>query len=313
MTSHPRLFWTGAALVAALLAAACGSESPPAAPAIPFAPLVDNTIHDPDNPTKVFRIDFARLEQDYPLSRADRATITPENLAGLSQEQVDQIYGRITAGPIPDGLYEGKLFFPRGDTLKSRLDEIIGGLQGRAVGKITGLLETAGQAFWKGKMFYRDQRVSRSLIDDLAPLGPFIDDPSTVKTTPMPRRSMLRYLWPTNNVWLLFPAKVYCGQSLIDGRRESVVIDYKFTDEVDGYRASPDSLAGRGGLQIRQEIRMIRPGFYLGRAYTGRMFLLSFTLYNADAAERGAAAFAAGGPLAEDCWAGEQIRQTSAR
>lgn len=296
-----------------LLLAACGPQADTAGSAIPFAPLEDTTLHDPDNPTKVFRVDFARVEQEFPLSRADLMTLTPEILAKLPQEHIDQIYGRLTAGTIPDGVYEGSLFFPRGDTLKSRLSEIIGGIQGRAADSLTGGLEAAAQTLWKGKVFYRDQRVSRSLIDDLAPLASFIDNPATVKTAAIPRKSILRFIWPTSNAWLLFPAKVYCGQSLIDARRESVVIDYNFTDEVEGYRASPDSLAGRSGLQIREEIRMIRPGFYLGRAYAGHMFMLDFTLLNADVADNGAAAFVAGGPVGEDCWVGEQIRRTSAR
>ncbi len=66
------------------------------------------------------------------------------------------------------------------------------------------------------------------------------------------------------DTFLLFPAKLYCGQSLLDGRRESVIIDYAFTDELPGYREHPDSLGGRKGLRIRDEIRMVRPGFYLG-------------------------------------------------
>ena len=71
----------------------------------------------------------------------------------------------------------------------------------------------------------------------------------------------------TDKVWLLFPAKVYCGQSLLDSRRESIIIDYAFTDEIRGLPREPGLLAGRGGLRIRDEIRMVRPGFYLGRAY----------------------------------------------
>jgi hypothetical protein len=31
---------------------------------------------------------------------------------------------------------------------------------------------------------------------------------------------------------------------------------------------------------VRDEIRMIRPGFYLGRAYLDRGFALNFTLYD---------------------------------
>ena len=39
------------------------------------------------------------------------------------------------------------------------------------------------------------------------------------------------------------------------------------------------------GLMIRDEIRMLRPGFYLGRAYFGTLFGLNFTLYNDDVAQ----------------------------
>ena len=48
-------------------------------------------------------------------------SVTPGRLAEYSQEQVDQIYGRLTAGPIPDGAYDGDLFFPRGTDSETRL------------------------------------------------------------------------------------------------------------------------------------------------------------------------------------------------
>src|SRR5881628_861849 len=161
MKARRLIGWAGAAVVAALLVvgAAFQLRPTPAAPAIPFAPLVDTAIKDPDNPTKVFRLDFARLEQEYPLSRADLAKLSPENIALLSQEQIDQIYGRLTAGPIPDGVYRGDFFFSRGDSLRSRLGEIIGGVEGRVAGALTGAIEAAGRTVWKGKMFDRDRRV----------------------------------------------------------------------------------------------------------------------------------------------------------
>jgi hypothetical protein len=108
------------------------------------------------------------------------------------------------------------------------------------------------------------------------------------------------------DAWLLFPAKLYCGQSLLDGRRESIIIDYAFSDGLPGYRERPDFLAGRRGLQIRDEIRMVRPGFYLGRAHANRAFLLNFTLYNQEVAERDGKAFLESGRVAEDCWSGTQ-------
>ena len=153
-----------------------------------------------------------------------------------------------------------------------------------------------------------DDLVIRALTD--RPLPPDTNPPQTRQ---VPADTLLGRRFRTNTVWLLFPAKLYCGQSLLDGRRESVIVDYNYNDEIDGYRKSPDSLAGRGGLRIRDEIRMIRPGFYLGRAYTNRAFLLNFTLYNAEVAEREGPGFAAGGNVTEDCWPGEQARKTAVR
>jgi hypothetical protein len=112
--------------------------------------------------------------------------------------------------------------------------------------------------------------------------------------------------------WLLFPAKLYCGQSLLDSRRESVIIDYFFTDEIEGYQESPDFLAGRRGLRVRDEIRMIRPGFYLGRAYLDRNFALNFTLYDEAADEQAREGFVKTGSVQQECWPGTQVRTMAA-
>jgi hypothetical protein len=296
-----------------LLVTACGKGEPPTAPAIPFAPREDAALKDPDNPIKVFRVDLAKVEQDFPLSRSDLTKITPENLKALSQEEVDQIYGRLTAGPIPDGPHQGDLFFAQGESLQKRVGEIIGGIEGRIADDKIKILERLGASLWKGKMFYRDERELRNLIEDRKVLEPYVGDQSTIMTAEIPRRDLLRFIFPTDKVWLLFPAKVYCGQSLVDSRRESIIVDYNYTDEVPGYRPSPDSLAGRGGLRIRDELRMVRPGFYLGRAYANRVFLLNFTVYKPDVADRTAASFAAGEAIAEECWPGEQARRAAAR
>ena len=106
---------------------------------------------------------------------------------------------------------------------------------------------------------------------------------------------------------LLFPAKLYCGQSLLDARRESIIIDYAYTDDLPGYIEPLDHLVGREGLKIRDEIRMVRPGFYLGRAYMDRVFVLNFTLYNAEIAGSSSA------EAEEDCWAGEQVVSSAGR
>lgn len=283
-------------------------------PDISFAPVEDKTIRDPDNPAKVFRVDFAKVEAEFPLSRAELMRLTPDNLEELSQEEIDQIYGRLTAGPIPDGAHQGTLFFARGDSLRQRLDEVLGGVPGRIAGRKLDLLERIGGSLWKGKMFDRDEGTLRNFIEDLAVLELIIDEPDTVPTAIVPRGGgLLGALVPNTEVWMLFPAKVYCGQSLVDGRRESIVVDYAFADEIEGYRPSPDGLAGRKGLDIRDEIRMIRPGFYLGRAYMNRAFLLNFTLYDPQVAEGEAEAFTDGAALVEDCWTGEQVRRAAAQ
>lgn len=316
MTRHSA--FAAAVLAAILLAAAPGTLAAQERPDIPFAPIEDSALKDPDNPAKQFRIDFARVEHDFPLSREQLMRITPENVANLTQEEVDQLYGRLTAGPIPDGQHAGDLFFARGDritpagNLHTRLEQILGGIEGRLAGSGIDILEDIGGKLWKGKVFYRDQRILRNMIENTPAIRALTDNPDTVMTTTVPRDGLLGRLF-TDMVWLLFPAKLYCGQSLVDGRRESVIVDYNYSETIEGYRPSPDSLGGRGGLRIRDEIRMIRPGFYLGRAYANRMFLLNFTLFNEAVANRNGPGFAAGGAMAEDCWPGEQSRKAATR
>jgi hypothetical protein len=264
-------------------------------PAIEFAPYAAGYQSKPD---------FARVEHEYPLrsseqARAALASITPAYLAGLDQEQVDQIYARLSAGPIPDGAFDGELFFPKGMSGKRRIAEIAGdGLGGLAVNLKVQKLELIGEVLWKGKVFYRQQHVLRNRIDDLAVLRPLIEG----KLDDIPKISVNGH-----DAWLLFPAKLYCGQSLLDGRRESIIIDYAFNDELEGYRERPDFLAGRHGFRVRDEIRMVRPGFYLGRAYMDRIFILNFTLYNKELAERDTANYVKTGKIAEDCWPGTQV------
>ena len=81
-------------------------------------------------------------------------------------------------------------------------------------------------------MFYRDERELRNFIEDFRALAGLIDDPDALEQATVPREGWLKHILPTTDVWLLFPAKLYCGQSLLDGRRESVIIDYAYNDEL---------------------------------------------------------------------------------
>lgn len=236
--------------------------------------------------------DFAKVEHDHPLTAAERAAFTPESLSALSQENLDQIYARLTAGPIPDGPFQGTVIFASGGGLR-RVKEILGGVKGFLADRAVDDLEELAEGLWKGKVFYRDRMELRNQITNRKKLARlFKTDLSKMRTATIDGRE----------VGLLFPAKLYCGQSLLDSRRESVIIDYFFGDEIDGYVPEIDDIAGRNGLQIRDEIRMVRPGLYLGRAYVGKIFLLNFTLYNPNATGTGG----------EDCRPGsQQVARTS--
>jgi hypothetical protein len=261
------------------------------APDISFAPYEDPYSS---------KTDFAQVEYQFPLTTEQRMQLTPQNIQKFNQEQVDQIYARLTAGPIPDGPHDGDLFFPKGITGRARLAEIVGKVKGVAATVELEKLTILGRALWKGKVFYRNERVLRNRIDHLELLAEFFPNPA--------EEAKVRELSVNGKTdQLYFPAKLYCGQSLMDSRRESIIIDYAFTDEIEGYHEIPDKLAGREGLLIRDEVRMVRPGFYLGRAYMADSFLLNFTVYNDAAAKAGSDEFAkTGKPASEDCWVGPQ-------
>jgi hypothetical protein len=273
------------ALLAALLAlllAACQTSRPKT---VKFLPYQDAYATKPD---------FARVERLAPLSLEQRLELTPQNLATLSQEEVDQIYARLTAGPVPDGPYDGTFFFAKGGGAR-RLGEVLGGVRELATDLQLEQLRLLGERLWKGKLFYRDKMELRNLIEHRAEVALLFG----VKEADMRTTS-----YRGKEVGLLFPAKLFCGQSLLDSRRESIIIDYAFGDEIDGYLDGVDKIAGRNGLQVRDEIRRIRPGFYLGRAYLARIFALNFTLWNGEVAERGLATWKSGAAADEDCWPG---------
>lgn len=268
----------------ALALAACGKPEPPN---IAYAPY--------DKPYQS-KMDLAQVDYKYPIAAAELAKISPDYLATLDQEQLDQLYGRLVAGPIPDGAFDGRILLPRGSSGKFRLSEIVGGFSGTLLHLKGLVIEDIGETLWRGKVFFRDERVLRNRIEDL----------SILKKAGLVEGEPKKMSYGGKETWLLFPAKLYCGQSLLDARRESIIIDYFFTDEIPGYQESPDFLAGRRGLKVRDEIRMIRPGLYLGRAYLDRGFALNFTLYDKATDERLREEFVKTGKVQEDCWPGTQ-------
>src|SRR3546814_9990789 len=134
-----------------------------------------------------------------------------ENIKNFDQEQLDQIYARLSAGPIPDGAFDGDLVFPKGSSGDHRLSEIVGSIGGMAVEWKTLKLEDLGRALWKGKVFYRDQRLLRNRIEDTSLLQPLVGS----DLGDLPKKTV-----NGEDQWLLFPAKLLCGQKLLDSRRD---------------------------------------------------------------------------------------------
>jgi hypothetical protein len=235
---------------AAIVVTGCASAPPPR---IQFAPP---------------GTDVAKLRADFPLTDAERLALTPESIRRLDQAQVDQIYQRLDSGPIPDGPFRGDLFFPRGSKSDIRLGELSGVPRDTLAELAVVRVEALGKALWRGKMFFREEGALRNRIEELKVLKALIRDAESIPTVTFDGKT----------TWLLFPAKLSCGDSRFDAAHKSIVIDYAKGSTIKGYREVPDALAGPERLDIFDEVRLIRPGFYLGRAYFRGSFGLNFTL-----------------------------------
>jgi hypothetical protein len=213
-------------------------------------------------------IDPTRLRTDFALSDVERLSLTPEAFRSFTQEQVDQIYQRLSSGRMPDGPFRGDLFFPRDRDGRARIRDLADPAPGLLAHIAALQAERLGRVFWRGKVFFRPQMILRNRIEELVILRPLISDSDTIP----------KLTFDGETAWLLFPARLSCGASRLDPMRRSIVIDYSRGSEVEGFRPVPDRLAGPEGLNIFDEVRIIRRGFYLGRAYFGARFALNFTL-----------------------------------
>jgi hypothetical protein len=231
--------------------------------------------------------DVTRLRSEFALTDAERGALTPDNLKSFTQEQVDQIYVRLTPGPLPDGPFRGDLFFPRDRDGNAHIADLPEPAPKRLSHVATLKAERLGRMLWRGKMFFRSEGVVRNRIEDLGVLRAFVPEASTIP----------KLTFDGATTFLLFPARLSCGKSRLDPAHPSVVIDYSEGPTIQGYRPVPDRLVGPEGLDIRDEMRLVRSGFYLGRAYFGDRFGLNFTVV--DPARAGATSGSA--ETIEDC------------
>jgi hypothetical protein len=249
------------------------------------------------------RMDFAELEYQHPLTLDQRVSLTPEVLESLSQEHLDQVYARLTAGPLPDGPYTGKAFLPQHHREQlTQAWQVMGLVVSSQTTQLYQRLEGRWMELWQGKVFDRhnkvlQNRVNLALVHDIAPLL---------------AQRFAQALRTLPEEGLLFPAKMYCGQSKLDSRRESIILDYAYNDDLlPHFRPGIDDLVGRKKLHIRDEMRLIRPGLYLGRVYLGKLFLVNFLVINAEHAKAWERQETSKARLSsthlevqEDCWTG---------
>ena len=155
----------------------------------PFAALDDPSIKDPDNPAKKFRVDFARSSMSSRLSRADLMKMTPENArrryAGAGRPDLWATDRR------PDSRWpvQGQsVLCPKGTGWSDRGSRRSSAASGSLAGERIEPLESVGRAdLWKGKVFERDERILRNMIENRRPAAPLVDDIDDVPTTEIPR------------------------------------------------------------------------------------------------------------------------------
>lgn len=179
---------------------------------------------------------------DYPdLTQEERSNLSLQELRNLSQNELNVIYARLSSGPQPVGQYEGTVVFD--NSSDNDIERMLGMLLPEG-GPAEDFLKGIGVNLWHGKFFHPE---TASLTNRIGPLQKFA-------------------------------AHVYCGQSLLDSRKESLVLDYNYAETAAGYDPLLDWTMAREGLGIRDEIRMVHPGLYLGRAYIHNVFAVNFIL-----------------------------------
>ena len=134
-------------------------------------------------------------------------------LFALGRAELDALFARSEAGPVPDGEYRGTLIAPLSPAFLRGAGALAGGLA------------------WRGKVF--DAAAGR-VVNRVLPFG-----------------------------FRAVAAEVRRGPSRLDGR-ECIVLDY-----------SRSSLVARG---VRDELRLVRPGLYLGRAHWRGVRVADFAL-----------------------------------
>ncbi len=224
-------------------------------------PFVRNTAAETDEKgeEKSFhsKAGFSTVEKMAPLSKAFLATLNSDHFKSLTGEEFNQIYARLQSGPMLTGEFKGSILQKssvfisvKNKMLKSlRLD----GVLATAVTNLCGQNEDClYETIWKGKRFLPKNSLGQIEAQTLIRL-------------------------PVGSV-SLFPMNTYCGISQIDTRKESQIADGTFSDDFASFIPLRDEIISRKQLSITEEYRMVKPGLYIGKVYSNKIFLFNIAL-----------------------------------
>ena len=175
-----------------------------------------------------------------PLTHEERQSLDAAFLRKLPSDQLNFLFTKLSSGPLPSGFYKGGIVLD--PEAQERLNEDLTKLIKDE--KLRTWVRNAVPWLWQGQEFDAKAMLIANRI------GPI-------------KR---------------FPGQMYCGASTADVGGASIIVDYANSDTLPGYNRIFDWPMTKLGLGLKDEIRMVRPGLYLGRAYVRGKFLLNFLL-----------------------------------
>jgi hypothetical protein len=204
-----------------------------------------------------FKADFSQIEKLAPLNRTQIEKIQPTDLKNLTNEDFNQLYARLSSGPMFSGDYSVSIL-QKSPLFQLVKKKILKGVHLQGMPPLPALCGASAEdclveLLWKGKRFLQKNNFGQ--IESLT----LINLPLLPAVT-------------------LFPMNTYCGISQVDTRRESIISDASFADDFPGYVAARDEIVTRKHLSITEEYRLLRPGLYLGKVYSNRVFLFNIAL-----------------------------------
>ncbi len=259
---------------------------------VPVGAVLIPFVQNADGEENLFnkKASYALIEKMAPLKTEQLISIQPQDLRQLSMEQFNQLYARIASGPMPLGDYNGYILQkpPIYKALKKRvLRQVLGLDQLAQLGR-----QACGQQpedcllefIWKGKRFWPKndfgQIMAKTLFNPASSGFKFSIIPDFFKSKIVDEALDFTEGLVDRASITLFPMNTFCGISQVDTRRESIITDAGFGDDfgLPSYIDLRDQVVTRKGLNISEEYRMLRPGLYIGKVYTNKLFLFNIVL-----------------------------------